>query len=169
MAKKPGYILKDCTISLEGDNRIGQAKSMTLPVIERKVEEMRNAGMIKPREVAMGYEKTEAAFTEAAFDPAAMALFGVYPNRDTNIIVYGYMESENGTEHSARAECVAMLKKMDAGDWAPGEAAEAQYDIAVHEVRLFVDETLIYEIDDFTASFNGVLDQPGRADALRLN
>ena len=169
MAKKPAYIIKDCSIAVEGDVRIGQAKTMTIPVIERKVEEMRNAGMIKPREVAMGYEKLEASFTETAFDPAVMSLYGVHPNRDQNVIIYGYLESEDGTEHAARAECVVMFKSLNAGDWAPGEAAETEYQLAVHEVRLFVDDDLIYEMDDYGASFNGVREQPGRTAALRLS
>lgn len=169
-SRKPAFVLKNCSIAIEGDVRIGQAKTMTMPVLERKVEEMRNAGMIKPREVALGYEKTEASFTETAFDPGVMNVYGLRPNRETNLIIYGYLEDEGtGAEHAARCECVAMFKKMDAGDWTPGEAAETQYELAVHEFRLFVDDQIIYEVDDFSVSINGVTEHPGLADALRLN
>ena len=52
--KLPAYILKDCTINVDGNTRIGQCSEITLPVLEETMEDFRNAGMIKPREVAMG-------------------------------------------------------------------------------------------------------------------
>lgn len=168
MAKKPAFILKDCVIALEGNVRIGQAMSMTIPVLERKTEEIRNAGMVKPREIEMGLEKTEASFTETAFDPDVMKLYGVYPNRDFNSIVYGYLESEDGTEHSARCELVSKFRKIDPGDWQTGEKAETQYELAVNEARLFIDDEEIYFVDDFEYSIGGVVQQPGRVNALRL-
>lgn len=166
--KLPGFILKDCTLNLDGDMRIGQCSEIVLPVMEEKMEEFRNAGMIKPREVMLGYEKTESSFKETAFDPAAMRLFGVAAGRNTNIIAYGYLESEDGTESAARAEMVCRIKKVDAGSWKPGEKAESEYGVAVHSYKLFVGGEEIYALDDFEFSVGGVVRQPGRRTALRL-
>ena len=75
---------------------------------------------------------TEASFKETSFDPDVMALFGVATGTNTNIIIYGYLESEDGTEHAARCEMVCRIKKTDAGSWASGEKAETEYGVAVH-------------------------------------
>ncbi|SMC43241.1 hypothetical protein SAMN06297251_102147 [Fulvimarina manganoxydans] len=168
MARKPAYILKNVSLSVEGDVRIGQCQSITIPVLERTMEEFRNAGMIKPREVAMGYEVTTATFTETAFDPAVMALFGIVNGSNRNIIAYGYLESEDGREHEARFEMVCDFKKVDGGDWSPGEKAETEYEIAVHEGRLVIDGTEVYAYDDFGITIGGVKQQPGMAGALRM-
>lgn len=166
--KLPGFILKDCNLNVNGSDRIGQCSEITLPVLEEVMEEFRNAGMIKAREVAMGYEMTEAAFKEPAFDPAVMLLFGAASGTNKNIIAYGYLESEDGTEHSARCEMVCRIKKNDAGSWATGEKAESEYSIAVHAYKLFVDNTEIYALDDFDIAIGGVTQRPGRRSALRL-
>lgn len=169
MAKrKPAYILKDCSLALEGDVRIGQTSSITIPVLERKMEEFRNSGMIKPREVAMGYNATRATFGETAFDPTVMTLYGITGGSNRNLIAYGYLESEDGREHAARFEMVADFVKIDAGQWQTGEKAETEYEVAVHEGRLIVDDNEIYAYDDFSIRINGVEQQPGRAGALRM-
>lgn len=166
--RRPSFIIKDCSLNLDGTQRIGQCASITIPVPEKTVETFRNAGMVKPREVMMGYEATTASFTETAFDPAAIRLFGVTPGRNRNIIAYGYAEDEDGTEHGARFEMVAELKKIDAGGWTPGDKSETEYDIAVHEGRLFIDDEEIFAFNDFEVSVGGVVQQPGRRTFLRL-
>lgn len=166
-SRKPAYILKNCSLGINGDVRIGQCMSITIPVLERTMEEFRNAGMIKPREVAMGYEVTTATFTETAFDPAVMRLYGITGGQNRNIIAYGYLESEDGREHEARFEMVADFKKADGGDWSPGEKAETEYEITVHEGRLVIDGDEVYAYDDFGITIGGVRQQPGLAAALR--
>lgn len=166
--KLVGFVLKDCNLNIDGNTRVGQCSEITLPVMEETMESFRNAGMIKPREVAMGYEMTEAAFKETSFDPDVMKLFGVATGKNTNIIAYGYLESEDGSEHNARAEMVCRIKKTDAGSWASGEKAESEYGVAVHAYKLFVDDEEIYALDDFEFAVGGVVRRPGRRTALRL-
>lgn len=170
MAKRlPAYILRDCSLAIEGDVRIGQCAEITLPKLAEQNEEMRNAGMIKPREVWLGFEKTEASFKETAFDPAVMKLYGVAGGADKTVIAYGYLMDEDGAEHAARLEMTCRIKVMDFGDWAAGEKAENQYELAVHSGQLFVDDEDIYAFSDFNASVGGQELMPGRADALRLS
>ncbi|MGQ3671772.1 phage major tail tube protein [Xanthobacter sp. TB0136] len=166
--RKPAYILKNCSLAIDGDVRIGQCNSITIPVLERTMEEFRNAGMIKPREVAMGYEVTTTTFKETAFDPAVMNLYGIGTGSNRNIIAYGYLESEDGREHEARFEMVADFKKIDGGEWATGEKSESEYELAVHEGRLVVDGNEVFAFDDFTITINGKTQQPGKAAALRM-
>jgi hypothetical protein len=165
----PAYILRDCSLMIEGNVRIGQCAEIALPKLSEQTEDMRNAGMIKPREVWLGFEKTEASFKETAFDPAIMKLYGVAGGVDKRVIAYGYLMDEDGTEHSGRLEMICRIKTMGGGDWATGEKAESEYEIAVHSGQLFMDDEDIYAFDDFDVSVGGKPLMPGRAAALRLS
>ena len=170
MAMLPAYILKDATIVANDRNRIGQANEITIPVLEKTTEEMRNAGMLKPREVFMGYEATRASFKETAFDPAMIALLGVGQN--DKFIARGYLQSEDGTEHAARFEFFGDVLKMDPGSWEPGSRAETEYEITVHSGTLFVEtngaEQEVFAFDDFSVRVMGTEQMPGRRRALGL-
>ncbi len=164
----PAYVVKDNTLFIDKDSKIGQVKELTLPVVEFKTEEMRNGGMIKPREVRMGLTVSNASFTLVGFDPQVLGLYGVAPGTDKPIIAYGYLQDEDGTEHSARCEMMAAPKKFDPGTWTPGEPAPVETEWAANSYRLFVDDEEVAYVDDFTARFGGVEVFPGRTDALRL-
>lgn len=170
MARLPAYILRDCTIVANDRNRIGQATEITIPVLEKTTEEMRNAGMIKPREVFMGYEATRASFKETAFDPAMIELLGV--GKNDKFIARGYLQSEDGTEHAARFEFFGDVLKMDAGSWQTGSRAETEYEITVHSGTLFVEtngaEQEILAFDDFSVRVMGTEQMPGRRRALGM-
>lgn len=170
MSKLPAYILRDCTIVANDRNRIGQAAEITIPVLEKTVEEMRNAGMIKPREVTMGFEATRASFTETAFDPAMIELLGLGQN--DRFIARGYLQSEDGTEHAARFEFFGDMLKADAGTWSPGSRQQTEYEIAVHSGTLFLEtagvDREVFAFDDFSVRIGGVEQMPGRRRALGM-
>jgi len=165
----PAYILKDTTLFVDKESKVGQTEEITLPVLEVKTEEMRNGGMIKPREVAFGFAVTTASFSISGVDPAIISLFGLAPGNDIPLIAYGYLQDEDGKSHAARAEMTCMIKKADLGGWKAGEAAPLEIECAVHAYRLFIDDEVIAELSDFEAAFGGVSVMPGRTDALRLS
>lgn len=168
MARLPGFILKDVSLAVGNvGNRIGQVSEITIPVMAKTTEEFRNAGMIKPREIAMGLEATACQFQETAFDPAMLALFGVGKGSH-DIIAYGYLESENGREHAARFEMTCMIKSADAGAWSPASKSSTTYEVAVHSGKLIIDDEEVYSFDDFGYRVGGVEQHPGRRSALRL-
>ncbi len=164
----PGYILTDCNLYIGSGvgSRLGQASEMTLPVLSKSFEDFRNAGMVKPREIPLGYEATTASFKETAYDPKVLAIFGY---RNLSVIVYGALRSEDGSDHSARFEMICDAKAVDAGSWVGGDKAETSYELAVHRGKLFVDEIEIYSFDDFDVSVMGKSLNPGRRQALRLD
>ena len=167
--KRPAFILKDCNLNIDTNTRIGQVSEMVFPVPEVAVETIRNAGMVKPREVRMGYEVTTASFKETAFDPDIMRLWGLGPGSQTPMIGTGYMESEDGSEHVMRFEMETMIKKMDLGSWSPGNKGEVSYDVAVHESALFHGEQEIIRVTDFQCWVFGELQQPLRSSAFGLS
>ena len=164
----PAYVVKDNTVFIDTDSYIGQVEELTLPVVEFKTEEMRNGGMIKPREVKMGLEMTSASFKLTGLLPEVLKLYGVAPGSDVPIITYGYLQDEDGASHTARCEMMASPKKFDPGSWKPGDPAPVETEWSVNSFRLFVDDEEVAYVDDFTARFGGVDVFPGRADALRL-
>ncbi|HMR14675.1 MAG TPA: phage major tail tube protein, partial [Arachnia sp.] len=77
MSDMPRYILRNCTIFADRVSKLGQASEISLPVPTEKLEELRNAGMVLPIDIPMGYEKLEASFKLTAFDPQVITLFGL--------------------------------------------------------------------------------------------
>lgn len=166
MAQLPAFIVKDINLNVAGSSRIGQARQMTIPQIRMVTEDSRNAGMIKPRAVHMGYEKLTAGFTEVGFDPAMISAFGVTGGDD--IIGYGYMESEDGTTHAARIEMNATITEVNPGDWVPGQQGSTEYTIEVHNMTVYVDDIEVLYFDDFDVRVNGEERHRGRRAALRI-
>lgn len=165
----PSYILRDCTLFVDKESQIGQTDEITIPVLEVKTEEMRNGGMIKPREIHLGYNATSASFKFTSFDPALIALFGLEAGSEIPIIAYGYFQDEDGTTHSGRAEMRGFFKKFDAGSWKAGDVASSETEFTAHSYRIFMDDEEILSVDDFDISRNGVSERPGRRQALRLD
>lgn len=169
-SKRPAYILRDCNLGIAGvpGTRVGQVSEITLPVLEKKMESIRNAGMIKPRMVELGLVETGLSMKETAIDPEMLSRFaGNGP--DESIIAYGYLKSESGAEHEARFEMRCDFTKIDFGAWKLGEIAPVDFATTVHSGRLVMDETEIIAFDDFEWSVGGVVQNPGRRRALRLS
>lgn len=151
----PAYILRNCTLWADRETKLGQIGDITLPVPAVKVEEMRNAGMVRPREVAMGYEKTEAGFKMPGFDPQILKLFGLAPGVDTPFLVTGALVDEDGTVHSAVAHLRGYVKSADPGTWKPGDMAENDYKVAINYYKIEVDGEPLIEVDDFDVKIGG--------------
>ena len=166
--KLPAYVIKGVTLAAgDAGNRIGQCNEITIPVMGKTMEDFRNAGMIKPRQIMMGFEATTTSFRETSFDPDMIELFGV--GKGSPIIAYGYMESEDGTQHAARFEMECDVTQIDAGSWADAQKAEIGYDLTVHSGVLFIDDEEIIAFDDFSYRVRGQEQMAGRRAALRLD
>jgi len=152
----PRLLVRNCNLFADRNNLIGQIGDVTPPVPQEKLEEMRNSGMIKPREVKMGYEKLEFSFKMSGFDPIALKLFGLKPGAENPFMITGALVDEDGTVHSAVLTIRGFLKQADAGTWKPGDMAEADYQVAVNYYKLEIGGEEIYEIDDFDIRVGGV-------------
>lgn len=164
----PGYIIKGVTLAAgDAGNRIGQCSEITIPVLGKTMEDFRNAGMIKPRQISMGYEATTTSFRETSFDPDMIKLFGI--GSASSIIAYGYMESEDGTQHSMRFEMVCDVTQIDGGSMGEAQKTEINFDLTVHSGILFIDDEEVIAFDDFSYRVGGVDQMGGRRSALRLD
>ena len=167
MSEMPRYILRNCTIFVDRESKVGQASEISLPVPEMKVEELRNAGMVMPIEVSLGYEKLENSFKMTAFDPQTLQLFGLAPGKTKEFMITGHLQDEDGTVHSAVAYIRGYIKKVDAGSWQPGEKAETEFEVSIRYFKLEIDGRHIIEMDPFEVSIGGV-SQTGAGRAAML-
>lgn len=152
----PRYILRNCTIFADRVSKIGQAKEVTLPVPTETVEELRNAGMVMPIDIPMGYEKMEASFKLTGFDPQTITLFGLAVGQEREFMVTGALAHEDGTVINATAYVRGRLIKHDPGTWTPGEAGENDFAITLRYYRLEVDGNTLIEASPFDVSVGGV-------------
>jgi len=165
----PRFLMRNCMLWADRESKLGQIGDITPPVPQAKLEEMRNAGMIKPREVNLGLEKLEFSFKMPGLDPQVIALFGLKPGSENPFMITGALVDEDGTEHSAVLTIRGFLKQGDSGSWKPGEQAENDYQVAVHYYKLEVDGVELLEIDDFDIRVKGVSQYQGVRSALLLD
>lgn len=168
MSDLPRYLMRNCTLWADRETMIGQIGDITPPVPQEKLEEMRNSGMIKPREVKLGYEKLEFSFKMPGMDPAILRLFGLAPGTENPFMITGALVDEDGTEHSAVMTIRGFLKQADPGNWKPGDQAENDYMVSVNYYKLEIDGEPLIEMDDFDVSIGGVSQYSGIRNAMLL-
>jgi hypothetical protein len=168
MSETPGYILRNCTIFVDRISKVGQASEMELPVPEEKVEEIRNAGMVMPIEVKLGYEKLEQGFKMTAFDPQVLKLFGLRIGDIKEFMITGALVDEDGTTHSAVAYARGFLKQAKTDTWKPGEKNETEYMVSIRSYKLEIDGNPIFEMDAFEVKIGGVSQTKDIRSALLL-
>lgn len=156
MSNLPRMILRNCTLWADRESKLGQIGDITVPVPTEKLEEMRNSGMIKPREIKMGLEKTEFSFKMPGLDPQILKLFGLKPGTETPFMVTGALVDESGANHSAVLTIRGFLKTANGGTWTPGSPNENDYMCAVHYYKLEIDGENLIEVDDFDIKVGGV-------------
>ncbi|WP_312414078.1 phage major tail tube protein [Shinella sp.] len=168
MSNLPSYLLRNCMLWADRVSKLGQIGDITPPVPQAKLEELRNAGMIKPREVHMGYEKLEFSFKMPGFDPQILKLFGLKAGTENLFLITGALVDEDGVEHSAVMTIRGFLKQADPGNWKPGDMAENDYSVSVNYYKLEVDGDELIEMDDFDVKIGGISQHSGMRNSLLL-
>ena len=157
MSDLPRYILRNCSIFVDRISKIGQASEIELPVPKEKVEELRNAGMVMPIEVKLGYEKLELKFKMTAFDPQTLKLFGLKVGVVKEFMATGALVDEDGATHSAVAYVRGFLRQAKADTWKPGDKKnENDFEVSVRYYKLEIDGENIIEMDPFAVTIGGV-------------
>lgn len=164
----PRFILRDCTLWADRESKIGQIGDITPPVPEVKLEELRNSGMIKPREIHLGYEKLEFGFKMPGMDPQIIRLFGLKPGSENPFMITGALVDEDGTVHSAVMNLRGFMKQVDHGTMKTGEMSENDFMVAVNSYKLEIDGAPLIEVDDFDVTIGGVSQNRDIRNALLL-
>lgn len=156
MSENPKYILRNCTIFVDRVSKVGQASEVELPKPEETLEEIRNAGMVMPIDIKLGYSKLEMGFKMTAFDPEVLKLFGLAVGVIKEFMVTGALADEDGTVHSAVAYVRGFLKSPQSDTWKPGQKSETDYQVSIRSYKLEIDGNEIIEMDPFEVKIGGV-------------
>lgn len=156
MSQLPKYIMRNCTIFVDRESKIGQASEITLPSPEVMTEEVRNAGMHMAIDVNLGITKPEASFKMTSFDPQVLALYGIAPGNLKDFLITGALGDEDGTVHAAQCFMKAFLQKFDAGSWKPGDLSEVDCALSIFSYKINVDDATIVDVNPFDVSIGGV-------------
>lgn len=164
----PRFILRNCMLYADLESKIGQIGDITPPVPQAKLEEMRTAGMIKPRDVLLGFEKLEFSFKMPGLDPQILKLFGLRPGSENQFLITGALVDEDGQNHSAVLSIRGFINKTDGGSWKPGDMSENDYSVSVNYYKLEIDGNELIEMDDFDVKIGGVSQHDGIRKSLLL-
>lgn len=156
MKSTPAYILRNCAFWADEDVKVGQTSDIAINLPTEKGEKFRNAGMIKDRTAAMGYEHDDLEFTLTALDPATVKLLTGKPGTEHSFMATGALVDEDGTTTSAVYYVRGRLVSADAGNWKPGDKSEMKCKVVQNYAKLEIGGAEIFEIDDFNYSVGGV-------------
>lgn len=165
----PGWLMRNCMAFVDGVSKLGQIGEIIIPVPAAKVEEVRNAGMIRPREVLLGYEKMDMSLKLPGLDPQVWKLFGLKPGVDKQILVTGALVSEDGSTVNASLTVRGFFKSANGGNWKPGALGENDHGFAVNYYKLEIAGESILEVDDFDVIVGGESQMGDMRQALLLN
>lgn len=163
----PRRVMRNCMMWADGTSLLGQMGDVTLPVPTVKTEDVRNAGMIMPIELMMGYEKLEWSFKMPGMDENVIALFGLAPGTEKQFLITGALVDEDGTAVNATVTVRGMIKSADAGTWKPGDLSENNYSCSARYFKLEIDGHNVLEMDAYTIKVGGV-DQNAKVNAALL-
>ncbi|QPC44639.1 phage major tail tube protein [Kaustia mangrovi] len=141
------YVLRNCTLFVDGIGLHGAVTTITLPKLTEKVEEHRGGGMDGPIDMALGLEKLEAGLEIADYDPRVLGLWGLAPGVVKPFTARGHLVGEDGEDRSAEINMRGRLREADPGDWKPGERALLKGMIGLRYYKLTIGDELIHEID----------------------
>jgi P2 family phage contractile tail tube protein len=169
MKSTPSYILRNCAFWANNDVKVGQTSEIEVPFPKEKTDKIRNAGMIKERTLSMGYELDDLEFTMSALDPDVLKLMLGKPGSEHPYMATGALVDEDGTTHTATLYIRGRLIDLGNSTWKPGEKADLKCKVTTHYLKLEVDGSEVFEIDDFDFSVGGVSQTGDIRAALLLN
>jgi uncharacterized protein len=163
--------LVNANIYLDGNNLLGRAQEITLPVIKAKMAGHDALGMVGDMEFPAGIEKMEGKIKWASLYPEALGP-AANPYKAYQLQVRGNLETYGSQGRMSEVSAVAMLtvqfKSLPLGQYKPRDNAEFETDFAASYVKLTVDGEELVEFDvlaniykakgeDLLATFRGNL------------
>lgn len=117
--------LKDMMVFGNGEAWVGDASSVTLPVLGRIMEEYRGAGMTRAVKIDMGGTPLEAEFTFGGPMREVVRAYGSAQINSEQLRFVGIYENDD-TGELTNVEVVmrGRYEEIDRGEQKPGEASE---------------------------------------------
>jgi P2 family phage contractile tail tube protein len=140
--------LKDMMLFNEGQNYLGEVKSIKLPVLSRKLEEYRAAGMNGPAKTDHGINALEL---EATFGGPMLDILRQFGTARVDGVymrfVGAYQRDDSAPADSYEVIVRGRHEEIDMGDQEVGEAGEFKVKSAIAYYKLVVNGRTEIEID----------------------
>lgn len=143
--------ITNANIYLGGDNLLGRAEEVSLPVVKAKMVDHTALGLVGVPEFPSGIEKLDGGKIKwASLYPEVLAKaanpFVVY-----DLQVRGNLETYTSQGRVSEEPVVALLsasfKSIPMGQYKPRDNAEFETDLAVHYIKLIAGNVEILEVD----------------------
>lgn len=141
-------ILKNMNFYNEGFAYGGEAKTVTLPTLTRKLEEYRGGGMSAPVQIDMGMEAMELSATFGGPVRDILRQWGT--NRVDGVYLRfsgSYQQDDTGDVFTVEVIVRGRFSEIEMGDQEVGEAGEFRATMAVAYYKLVWDGRTEIEID----------------------
>jgi P2 family phage contractile tail tube protein len=151
-------IVRDWTIAVDGILLRGDVDMCELPKVSRKVDEYRGAGMDRPVEIEMGYEKMELTFEMSKMDAQTQSLVALGGNNRKIVKVYGYTVGIDGTESGFTDEMIGLMKDVDQISLKPGDKTKIKMTMTCDKYARTISGTEVFYSDplNLVMRVNGV-------------
>jgi P2 family phage contractile tail tube protein len=151
--------LKNMNIFANGLSYIGQATSVTVPKLTRKMEDYRGAGMNAPVKIDMGMEGLVLEFSCGGFMVDALAAFGATRHDATQLRFVGsYQRDDTGDVDAVEITVRGRYSEIDMGDAKPGDDTEHKFKAELSFYRLEVAgrEVMLIDIPNMVEIIDGI-------------
>lgn len=139
-------VLKAFNVRVDGDSWLGEAESIELPKLTRKLEEWRGGGMDGAIDIDMGQDKLEITVTCGGLMESAFKYYGDPSVSKMPIVFYGSYESDDG-ESAVEVETRGRWTEIDMGSGKAGDKTEHKFKASLTYYKLVIDNDTKVEID----------------------
>ena len=153
--------LKNLNMFNDGNNYLGVVKSVTLPVLARKMEAYRGGGMNGPVKADLGFsdDGIQLEWKTGGLDLIALRQFGAANASSVALRFTGaFQQDDTGEISSVEVVMRGRHETIDMGEAQPGEDTEHSITTTCTYYKLSVDNEALIEIDllNFIENVNGV-------------
>lgn len=141
-------ILRNFNVIIEARPMAGVAEEITLPKLDRKMEEFRGAGMLAPVSVDLGLEALKLEFTLGEYNADVLRSWGLAAADAIGVRFLGAARADDTSGVDAIEIAVrGRWKTLDAGTVKLGDPAKLKVEMPLVYFRYNLNGTAIIEID----------------------
>lgn len=168
MAKQLPITLKNFNVFVDGDSYAGTAKTIELPTITKKIEDIRTAGMIGDVGLDMGFEKMEMTVTYIGVDSRHFGQLSKCGVNNLPIRYVGAYERQDTCSYVTREVYMrGGLTELALGEMELGSINEQELVYNVSYIRIVDDGVELLELDLVNGIYKvGGVDKTSRINAM---
>ena len=140
-------LLRNVNLEVDGRAYPRKVKMLSLPNLAVQTEQYRAGGMDSSVDIDMGLEQMEASFTMSSVDAELLKHFGLTAEKSVPLAFRGALRDDSGSSRPVVAHLRGQVKRIEWGDWTPGETSETKYMVSVRYYKFEHDGETVHEID----------------------